>query len=222
MLRIFAKWCKQNSCEIRHAPWQCLTKDMTLFDVVYLDIVHGFDVPNDVLLEYVDKGWSSDLVCRLASCYTNKFDQGEERKPVKYSNPFKSFLMMQHAFDRDCPTNYISTILVCILTLMKQEDFNIAIRALESGADEMLKSDESICLEDLDSVVSNRTRNEFCEMTDLLEQCQLNMERSRLPVASSLSIFFLRVLQKPRTRRKASQSSQSFCRRISKPLTRNL
>ena len=33
-----------------------LTKDMTLFDVVYLDIVHGFDVPNDVLLDYVDKG----------------------------------------------------------------------------------------------------------------------------------------------------------------------
>ena len=45
VLRIFAKWCKQNSNEIGLALWQCLTNDMTLFDVVYLDIVHGFDVP---------------------------------------------------------------------------------------------------------------------------------------------------------------------------------
>ena len=59
VLRIFAKWCKQNSNKIDLALWQCLTTDMTLFDVVYLDIVHGFDVPNDVLLEYADKGWSA-------------------------------------------------------------------------------------------------------------------------------------------------------------------
>ena len=180
VLRIFAKWCKQNSNEMRLALWQCLTTDMTLFDVVYLDIVHGFDVPNHVLLKYVDQGWSAEFVCRLASCYTNIFDQGEERKPIKYSNLFKSFLMTQHAFDRDCPT--ISAILVCILTLMKQEEFDIAIRALESGSDEMLKSEESICLDDLDSIVSNRTRNEFREMTDLIKHCELNMGWFRLPV----------------------------------------
>ena len=84
VLRIFAKWCKQNSNEIRLALWQCLTNDMTLFDIVYLDIVHGFDVPNNVLLKYVDKGWSADFVCRLGSCYNNEFNQGEFRKQVKY------------------------------------------------------------------------------------------------------------------------------------------
>ena len=55
LLRIFATWCHQHSHEIHLAPWQCLTREMTLFDVVYLDILHGFDVPNNVLLEYLDK-----------------------------------------------------------------------------------------------------------------------------------------------------------------------
>ena len=119
VLRIlYAKWCKQNSNEIGVTLWQCLTTGMTLFDVVYLDIVHGFDVPNDVLLEYVDivdKGWSADLVCRLGRCYYNEFYQGVNENQVKFSILYKSFLIMQHAFDWDCPA--ITAILTCILTI---------------------------------------------------------------------------------------------------------
>ena len=153
VLKIFAKWCKQNSNEIGLELWQCLTNKMTLFDVVYLDIVHGFDVSNKVLLEYVDTCWSADFICRLGSCYYEKFDQ------VENSILCKSLLMMQHAFDRDYPT--IATYLACISTLIKHEEFEIAIRALESGAEEMLKSDEIICLDNLDSVVNTKRETNF-------------------------------------------------------------
>ena len=180
VLRIFAKWCKQNSNEIGLALWQCLTNDMALFDVVYLDIVHEFDVPNNVLLKYVDKGWSANFVCRLGSCYYNEFDQGEYRNQVKYTIRLKSLLMMQHVLDRDYPT--ISTMTTCIYTLIKHKEFEIAIRVLESGADEMLKSDESIWLDHLDSVVSCKTKNEFREMTDLEENSDFDMNRFRIPV----------------------------------------
>ena len=56
VLRIFANWCAENANDIGLAHWECLSDDMTLFDVVYLDIVHGFDVPNNVLMENVNKG----------------------------------------------------------------------------------------------------------------------------------------------------------------------
>ena len=93
VLRIFAKWCKQNCNDIRLALWQCMTKDMPLFDVVYLDVVHGFDIPNEVLLEYVDKKWSADFVCRLGSCYStslDRFNQGNHQNEVKNSVHFNS------------------------------------------------------------------------------------------------------------------------------------
>ena len=183
VLRIFAKWCKQNTKEIRLTLWQCLTNDMTLFDVVYLDIVHGFHVPNDVLVKYyVDKGWSAEFVCRLASCYYNEYDHREFENQEKHSILLKSLLMMQYAFDRDHPT--IVTISNCIYTMIKHKEFEIAIRALESGADEMLKSDESIRLDDLDSVVGRKTRNEFQEMSDLINTVKLETKMS-------VRIFFL-------------------------------
>ena len=184
MLRIFAKWCKQNSNEIRLALWQCLTYDMTLFDVVYLDIVHGFDVPNEVLLKYVDKSWSTEFVCRLASCY-NTYKQGEFRTHVEYSFLLKSFLMMQQALDRDNPT--IEIISSCIYTLIKHKEFEMAILALESGAEEMLKCDESICLDDLDSVVGYKSKNELHEMNDIQDGCNQHMNCSGM----SARVFFL-------------------------------
>ena len=185
VLRIFAKWCKQNSNETSLAQWQCLSNDMTLFDVVYLDIVHGFDVPNDVLMEYVDKGYSANFVCRLGNCYFNEFDQGVNRKQADYSIIFKAFLMMQHAFDQDNPT--IETIATFINTLVKHKEFKIAIGALEAGAAEMLKSEESICIDDLDHVVGHKTINEFREMCDLKDVGPLEITRSRM----SVRVFFL-------------------------------
>ena len=73
--------------------------------------------------------------------------------------------MIQHAFDRD--NSLIVTISTCILTLLKHGEFEIIIRALESGADEMLKCGENIFLDGLDSVVGYKTKNEFREMNDL-------------------------------------------------------
>ena len=146
---------------------QCLTNDTTLFDVVYLDIVHGFDVPNDVLLRYVDKGWTAGFVCRLASCYYIEFDRGVFRDRVKHSILLKSLLMMQHTLDRD--NLNLETISVCIYTLIKLEEFEIAIRVLESGADQMLESDDGICIDDLESVIGDKTKNEFHKMTDITE-----------------------------------------------------
>ena len=178
------KWCKQNSDEIGFAPWQCLTNDMTLFDVVYLDIVHGFDVPDKVLLKYVDKGWSAEFVCRLVRCYI-ELDRGKFSNQDKYSNLSKSLLVMQHAFDRDYPT--IETISNCICTLIIHKEFEIALRALESGEDELLKNDERICVDDLDCVVGHKTKSEFCEMTDLVERWNFDPKCYRI----SIRVFFL-------------------------------
>ena len=185
VLRIFAKWCKQNSNEIKLAPWQCLTNDMTLFDVVYLDTVHGFDVPNEVLLEYVDKGWSTGFVCRLANVYYNEFDQGVSTTQIKYSILFKTFLMMQYAVDRDYPT--AAAITSCIHTLIKHKEFKLAIRVLETGACEMLMSNESNFIDDLDSVVGYKTKNEFHEMNDLIQGGSFDIRRFRM----SVQVFFL-------------------------------
>ena len=70
VLRIFAKWCHQNSHEIHLAPWQCLTTKMILFDVVHMDIVHEFEVPDNISLGFVDREWSAEVVCKLACCYS--------------------------------------------------------------------------------------------------------------------------------------------------------
>ena len=105
VLRIFAKWCHQNSHEIHLAPWQCLVREMTLFDVVYLDILHGFDVPNNVLLEYVDREWSAEVVCKLAIRYSMKTLKREDRKnKVEYSLHFKTLLMIRQAINYKHPT----------------------------------------------------------------------------------------------------------------------
>ena len=99
VLRIFANWCKQNSCATGLAPWQCLTEDMTLFDVVYLDIVHGFDVPNNVLLEYLGRGYSAEFVCRLGYCYSYyRCEIEKHNREVKSSFHFKTLLMMLRVF----------------------------------------------------------------------------------------------------------------------------
>ena len=119
VLRIFANWCSENANDIGLAPWECLSDDMTLFDVVYLDIVHGFDVPNNVLLEYGDKGWSAELVSKIGVCYNyNMFVQMKHRNESKYSIHLKSFLMMQHALDPEYVS--IETILTRVGHILKK------------------------------------------------------------------------------------------------------
>ena len=110
--------------------------------------------------------------------------------------------MMQHALDRDCPN--IATISTCINTLIKHQEVEIAILALESGADEMLASDESIRLDDLDSVVGYKTKNEFREMTNLSQTGSRGKRgikaRAHENAGQSFCfVFFIRMLQEPRT-----------------------
>ena len=169
MLRIFAKWCKQYSVDLQLAPWQCLTKNMVLFDVVYLDVVQRFDIPNYQLLQYFDKDWSVDFLCRLALSYRcDKFDKQNHSLKVKYPFDLKCPIIMRHALDQ----GYASPVKIftCVLFLMKNEEFEMAERVLESGADEFLMSKEYIGYDkDLASVVAYQTKNDIREMTDITE-----------------------------------------------------
>ena len=128
VLRIFAKWCQQNSHEIYLTPWQCLTKEMTLFDVVHLDIVHGFDVPNNVLLEYVDREWSVDVVCKLAICYCMKRE--DCRNDIGYSFHFKTLSMIHHAMNHKYPSS--DTMVTFVTILMRCKEYDMAANVLES------------------------------------------------------------------------------------------
>ena len=170
VLRIFANWCKQNSCALGLELWQCLTGEMTLFDIVYLDIVHGFDIPIAVLLEYLDKGWSADFVCKLGICFSYyRFDRENHRSEVKYSFLFKTLHMIQHALDQEIVS--VKLLFTCVSILMKLEEFEIAARVLESGTDEFLRSYESLSFDYVfASVVSNKLRNNLRELTDLRER----------------------------------------------------
>ena len=79
--------------------------------------------------------------------------------------------------------------------MLQHREFDIAIRALGSGEDELLKSDECICLNDFDSVVGYKTRNEFREMTNLADQIYSKTMQFKLPVRE-ISMLFLYVCYK--------------------------
>ena len=169
VLRIFAKWCHQNSREIHLAPWQCLTREMTLFDVVQLDILHGFDVPNHVLLEYVDKEWSADVVCKLACCYSMKATKRANRNYywVAYSLHFKTLLMIRRAINYKHPT--LETIITSISILMRCKKYKMAAKVLESAiqdcSSDMIRSKELFF-----DIVGHKMRNEMQEIFDLREK----------------------------------------------------
>ena len=167
MLRIFAKWCHQYSDEIHLKPWQCLTKRMTLFDVVYLDIVHGFDVPNNVLLEYVDKEWSVDVVCKLASCYSMKTSKSEDHKnEIEYSLNFKTLLMIHQAMNHKYPSS--ETIISSVSTLMRCKKYEMAAHVLEPAYRECLLDGRFIrCREWYADLFSHKMMNEIQEMFDI-------------------------------------------------------
>ena len=186
MLRIFANWCTENANDIELAPWECLDEDMTLFDVVYLDIVHGFDVPYNVLMEYVNKGWSGDLISRLGHCYgCVKIDKRKHVSENKYSFHFKTFLLMQQAIGLGYYAS-IETILTCVALLIENDEYAIASRVLESGADELWKCDVSIRFEDVfASIVSSKTTNDLRESSTISGQ-EFDIKFFRM----SVRIFF--------------------------------
>ena len=167
VLRILATWCRQNSHGIHIAPWQCLTKEMTLFDVVYLDILHGFDVPNNVLLEYVDKEWSAEVVCKLACCYSMTALKREDRKnKVEYSLHFKTLLMIHRAISYKVPT--LECIITAVLILMRCKEYDMVARVLESEIHECASGERYIqCGELYIDSVSHKMKNEIQEMFDI-------------------------------------------------------
>ena len=167
VLRIFAKWCQQNSHEIHLTPLQCLTKEMTLFDVVHLDIVQGFDVPNNVLLEYVDREWSVDVVCKLACCYSMKRLEREDHKnKVEHSLHFKTLLMIHHAMNHEYPS--AETILTSVLILMRCKEYEMAAHVLESALSECLGDNKFIfCGELYADLFSQKMKNEIQELFDI-------------------------------------------------------
>ena len=190
VLRIFANWCTENANDIGFAPWECLSGDMTLFDVVYLDIVHGFDVPYNVLMEYVDNGWSGDLISRLGFCYSfDKFDQKNPKNESKYPFHFKTFLMLQHALDYEYAS--IETILTCVALLINHEEFAIAARVLESGAGEVLTSDVSILIDYVfASIISSETINDLCELTNIAGlECDAKLFRMSVPIFTGYASY---------------------------------
>ena len=167
VLRIFAVWCKRNSCDINLAPWQCLTEEMTLFDVVYLDILHGFNVPNDVLLGYVDSERSVELICKLAVCYTNiLFEQGNHSFNAECSLHFKTLSMFQHTLEY----RYLSMkdILAFVSILLKCEEYEMVIDVLEPAGNEFLLLKEVIYNTEFTcDLFKQRTINEIREILSI-------------------------------------------------------
>ena len=169
VLKIFATWCHQNSHEIHLTPWQCLAREMTLFDVVYLDILHGFDVPTNVLLEYVDREWSADVVCKLAICYSMKALKREDRKnQVEYSLHFKTLLMVHRTISYKFPT--LESIITSVSILMRCDEYEMAAKVLESAIPDCLS--ERICIrwkKLYADLLSHKLNNEIQEMSDILK-----------------------------------------------------
>ena len=194
VLRIFAKWCQQNSHEINLTPWQCLTKEMTLFDVVHLDIVHGFDVPNYVLLEYVDMEWSVDVVCKLASCYSMKtLERGDHKNKIGHSLHFKTILMIHHAMNHKYPSS--ETIITSVSILMRCREYKMAAHVLESMFPECSDDIGFIrCRELLADLFSQKMKNELQELFDIRKQIRVDcydmFQMIKILVYSSLSMCY--------------------------------
>ena len=168
VLRIFAKWYKQNSNCINFKPWQCLTEEMTLFDIVYLDIIHGFDVPNNVLLEYAEKESSAELICKLALCYSNDtFKRDAHVNGNTCSLHQKALLLGQSALKHTYPSLECIGYLVEILTCNGQ--FEIAAKVSKSAMIDLSEVERSCFIPvDLSTVVfSHKTRNELQEIFDI-------------------------------------------------------
>ena len=161
LLRIFAKWCQQNSPKIHLRPWQCLTEEMTLFDVVHWDILHGFDVPNNVLLEYVDREWSADVICKLACCYSmNVLKFQDRKKKVEYSLHFKTLQMIRWVMYHKYPTS--ETIIISVSILMRCEEYELATQILESVCREYFSELKYIrCRELFADITSHKMKEEI-------------------------------------------------------------
>ena len=171
VLRIFAKWCEMNSGKINFTKtWQCLTDEMSLFDVVYLDIVHEFRVPINVLLEYARKEGSVELIGKLAFCYSNDMLMlWKTKNTTGYKFHIKTRQMIQYVLQY----KYISSdfIFSYVNVLMNCNEFDMASLVLTSVMVE-IDSSTDFKLQKWpfsDTFHSQKTRNEIQEISDILE-----------------------------------------------------
>ena len=186
VLRIFAKWCDINSCKLNFTPWQCLTKEMSLFDVVYLDIVHEFRVPVNVLLEYVKNEWSVELIGKLAICYSNNtLIFWKNCGLTGYSFHIKTRQIVQFALQY----RYVSAdfIFSYITFLMNCREFDMASLVLTSVMVEIENCPSTVFfMQDCsfsDSFHNQKTGNEIQEISDILESIKTQHFYLDLPFA---------------------------------------
>lgn len=101
-LETFANWCKS------HLPYslsQCISPQMTLFDIVHLDIMHQFDLSNCILKEFSERETSADVVNKLAVCYV------EAAKGTAYGDSYseKAMLLFKKSTEQNpSPVNIIT------------------------------------------------------------------------------------------------------------------
>ena len=193
VLRIFAIWCHQYSHEIHLASWQCLTTEMTLFDVVHLDNLHGFDVPINVLLEYVDREWSAEVVCKLAICYSMKAVKRENRmNEVVYSLHLKTFLMIRQAINYKHPT--LDSIITSVSILMRCKEYEMSVRVLESAFHECIAEMQHYinCKELYTDLISHKMKNEIHELYSI-QNCGYNRTFGMIQSIPTLICFSLSI-----------------------------
>ena len=174
MFRIFSRWCSRHSCEIQCPLCGCLSEKMTLFDVVYLDIVHGFDVPRHILLSYVERELPEELIFKLATCYGSSRFNGDNR--VEYTLHPKTVAMFHYALTRKQPS--LETIMICLCFLIKSGQCGITARALESADRDLAHSNEDIShMTSFTNVFSQKTIRHFEEIHNIVS-CQRGMRIS--------------------------------------------
>ena len=189
MLRFFWRWCEKNSFKINLQPWECLTDKKSLFDVVYLDVEFDFNVPNEQLLEHVDREWSVELIHKLAACYSNEalhLNSTVTQNKERYTLHLKTLLMMQHALENKFAS--VETIVICLSFLVIIKKYDIVIRVLESAEEELLGCEENIFYyTNYINVFGYETTLEILEIFDIT-----HMQDICIPM--SVFLLFLRAL----------------------------
>ena len=158
---------------------------MTLFDVVYLDIVHEFDVPCDVLLKHIDQKSSPALVCKLAMCYTTHRRETHQCKENKVTHSIHSKTLLIFKESLKVHQFTVESIIICLSFLLNCEQFETVMHVLETAEEEFIESKEKVfCETHCLNVFSDRISN---EIQDAIEICR--KANNYVPVR--VSIYYL-------------------------------
>ena len=207
MLRIFSRWCSRHSCEIQRPRYGCLSEEMTLFDVVYLDIVHGFDVPRHILLGYVERELSEELIFKLATCYGSSRFNGNNR--TEYTLHPKTVAMFHYALTRKQPT--LETIMICLCFLVKSGQCGITARALESADRDLAETKEDIShMTSFTNIFSRKTIRYFEEIHNIVP-CQRNLRISVPMFIRFLSAVCYKINRDTEGLQRCLKQMEKFC-----------